>query len=479
MRLTLPAFRALAAAAAGAALAACGVDRLDAPNTNAPTIGGISSDPKTATQVYATGVIQDGRRTLVGLDPGFNVQVGILGRESYFYFSTDSRFVTDYLGSPSGGTTKLDRAGFASGLWGDYYNDLKTIQQLVATSSGAPQFSAQEKAAVSGFAKTFQAMDWMYLIATRDSVGIPVDVPANAQEPAPFVSRDSVYRLIVATLNSAAADLQGGGGAFPFTLPAGWSGFDTPATFLTFNRAMAARANVRFATLGCGASCFTAAIAAVNASFAPAFGSLPTQAALDAGPAYAFSSANNDVVNSLSPLGDANVVAHPSYQTDAETRADGTPDLRYQRKIELLDAPRTGAPGAGSIPTPLGFKIYPATSTPVPIIRAEELMLIRGESNLGLGDYASAAADLNAVRTVSGGLPPLTLTASDPASAWVDAMLYERRYSLMLEGHRWVDVRRYGRLDTLPLDQPFHFRAVVMPVPQAECLARANNAPDC
>jgi hypothetical protein len=38
--------------------------------------------------------------------------------------------------------------------------------------------------------------------------------------------------------------------------------------------------------------------------------------------------------------------------------------------------------------------------------------------------------------------------------ALVDELLYNRRYSLFAEGHRWIDLRRYDRLNTLPLDRP-------------------------
>jgi hypothetical protein len=33
-------------------------------------------------------------------------------------------------------------------------------------------------------------------------------------------------------------------------------------------------------------------------------------------------------------------------------------------------------------------------------------------------------------------------------SALINEMLYERRYSLFGEGHRWIDVRRYNQLNT-------------------------------
>ena len=51
-----------------------------------------------------------------------------------------------------------------------------------------------------------------------------------------------------------------------------------------------------------------------------------------------------------------------------------------------------------------------------------------------------------------------------------------------MEGLRWVDMRRYGRLAQLPLDIPSgqnkHFVAKVVPVPQAECLSRAGKTGD-
>jgi hypothetical protein len=50
----------------------------------------------------------------------------------------------------------------------------------------------------------------------------------------------------------------------------------------------------------------------------------------------------------------------------------------------------------------------------------------------------------------------------------------EKRYSLMMEGNRWVDMR-VNKLSALPLDiAPDQAELVpkVMPIPQAECLNR-------
>jgi len=59
------------------------------------------------------------------------------------------------------------------------------------------------------------------------------------------------------------------------------------------------------------------------------------------------------------------------------------------------------------------------------------------------------------------------------------ALLYERRYSLLFEGQRWNDHRRFGLLNLLPLDQPGQFVAKVMPIPQAECDARVTKPVGC
>lgn len=90
------------------------------------------------------------------------------------------------------------------------------------------------------------------------------------------------------------------------------------------------------------------------------------------------------------------------------------------------------------------------------------------------GNAAAALTDINAVRTISGGLAALGSLGTDP----VGTLLYERRYSLLWEGHRWNDMRRYGRLSQLPLDLTTHFVAKVMPTPKQECDAR-NNPPQC
>jgi hypothetical protein len=120
---------------------------------------------------------------------------------------------------------------------------------------------------------------------------------------------------------------------------------------------------------------------------------------------------------------------------------------------------------------------YASNNADVPIIRNEELILLRAEAQLALGNRSEAINDLNYVRVNAGGLAPLP---PDYAGDLVDEVLYNRRYSLFFEyGHRWVDMRRYGRLDQLEKMLPTHRIFALAPLPQLECLARGNSPAGC
>jgi hypothetical protein len=175
-------------------------------------------------------------------------------------------------------------------------------------------------------------------------------------------------------LEQGKADLSAGGAAFPFTLSKGFAGFDTPATFLKFNRAILARVLVNRGTQGCGAPCFTQALTAIGESFATAPGAATSLAQLNAGVYNNYSTATGDVQNSLSTANNGNLFAHASIVTDAQKQADGTTlDDRVGRKVVKLANPVSPPQGTG-IPANYAFTIYATPSTDVPIIRNEELI---------------------------------------------------------------------------------------------------------
>ena len=454
---------------AGAALlfvaAACNEDKLTVPNYNSPTVDGLSKDPNGA-QLVATAMTIQQRSNITG----YIRDVGTFGRELYNYFPTDGRTVSHYLlGIGTGNTQRLDPVGFASGNWAGYYANARNAINLIAAAATSP-ISAAEKSAVSGFAKTLRALDMYYVLVTRDTIGIPVELdPDPTAAPKPFVSRDAAYVFIEGLLDQGRTELQGGGAAFPFKLHAGYAGFDTPATFLKYNRAIAARVRLAHATLGCGNTCYQAALTALNESFVTALGAATTLAELNVGPRHVFSSAAGDALNTNNFQQNNYIFTHASNFTEAQLKANGQPDDRVARKIVKLPTP-VNPPGGQNIAAEYRFDIYTSNTSPVPIIRNEELLLIRAEANWATGQNASALTDINTVRTVSGGLPALAAIPS--GAAGLDIIMYERRMSLIFEGHRWADMRRWGRLATLPLDRPTFFVAKVMPIPGAECDAR-------
>ncbi len=468
VKTTLTSVRSIAALGAALSLGACSADQLNITNPNTPTVAAAAADPQ-ALQLQATGLL----RQLRGARGGFMSSTGIFGRESYNYTPQEGRNTSGFLIGISG-QNRLDPAGFAVGNWAAQYGNLRDIFNLKNAATASSSLSAEQKSAVQGFAKTLEGLELLYVISTRDTLGAVVEIKQNASDLAAFVSRDSTYKYILATLDDGAANLAAGGSAFPFTIHAGFAGFNTPSTFRLFNRAIAARAAAYYATSGGGAAAWQRALTALTASFLNT--AATTRAQLDVGPMHVYSAATGDANNPLNVVTATDIYAHGSFQTDAQNKASGQPDDRYTTKIGAR--PTRNAPQGLGIPSSLGFNIYPALTSSIPIIRNEELILLRAEALLATADKAGAIALINQIRVNSGGLAPSTLTAASSDADVLTEILYNKRYSLMLEGHRWIDMRRYGRLNQLPLDITtgvnVHFVARVMPIPQAECLVRVN-----
>jgi hypothetical protein len=466
--------KGLVAAAGAIALSACGADRLNVPNYANPTPESISGDPRTAIPFIANGIL----RNMRDIHWSFVLGTGILGRESYNYTSTEGRNTSGWL------TADVNNAASFGGvaLWNTYYIALRNIDNLLRAvdASAAGAFSDAEKNALRGFAHTMEAAALHYLIATRNDLGVPVEAPDVAADPtalAPFVSRDSVFNRIASRLDLARTELQQGGAAFPFTLHAGFAGFTTPGNFLRFNRGLAARVHAYRASLGiagCGGAkannpCYQAALTALGESFISPTGDLRT------GVSHVYSASSGDVANSVSNQSAVDVVAHVQSNQGVQTQPGGQTDQRFRDKIITLATPKPAANPTIGVPTPFDFSnnVYATAASPIPVIRNEELILLRAEARYYGGDLPGALDDVNTIRTRAGGLAPLLVTDIASETAFLDELLYNRRWSLAFEGHRWVDLRRFGRLDTLPRDLTNHIVVSRLPVPQAECLARS------
>ncbi|HEX6135857.1 MAG TPA: RagB/SusD family nutrient uptake outer membrane protein [Longimicrobiales bacterium] len=437
--------------ALAAALATAGCGDLLVPDYNNPSLEELERNPTpAAVAAAATGLLVGGRDEFDDRN-GYVSLLGILGRESYNFDGADPRFITEMLE----GSLNPSSPAFGGNLWAERYRNIRTGTTILNALGRVGAYSDEQKRATAGFVKTIQAHELLLIINTRDMNGAVIEFDREpTAEPGPLVGRDAVLARVASLLDEAKGDLDQGGSAFPFPLSSGFAGFDTPVTFARFNRALKARVEAYRAN-------WAEVLTALQGSFLTV-----DPAALDLGVYHAFGTGSGDDQNELYDPGDSpDILAHPAIVADAEQRANGEPDLRVQRKIRTLPATRT----VRSITTGVAFTIYDGLSAPIPIIRNEELILLRAEAHIGLNNAALALDDLNFIRTNSGGLPPLLL----PTQATVTELLRQRRYSLMFEGgHRWIDVRRYNRMSDLPLDRPNHQLNAAFPVPEAECLAR-------
>lgn len=114
---------------------------------------------------------------------------------------------------------------------------------------------------------------------------------------------------------------------------------------------------------------------------------------------------------------------------------------------------------------------YPRISTEddnLILVRLAEMYLARAEANARLNAAdATVLADINAVRARAGATP---LAVSGQA-ALLDAVLNERRLELAFEGHRFFDLRRFGKAEaTLQLTG----NRLILPLPQGELDVNPN-----
>ena len=108
----------------------------------------------------------------------------------------------------------------------------------------------------------------------------------------------------------------------------------------------------------------------------------------------------------------------------------------------------------------------------VPVIRKSEMHLNRAEANYQLKNETAALTELNAFKTLRG-LPAVTLSGN----ALLEEILLERLKEFIGEGHRFFDLKRYGRpiVKTTPaVNLAFDDFKILPPIPQREVDGNPN-----
>jgi hypothetical protein len=115
------------------------------------------------------------------------------------------------------------------------------------------------------------------------------------------------------------------------------------------------------------------------------------------------------------------------------------------------------------------------------VLRLSEMYLIRAEAKARKTspDLVGAAADLNLIRALHGGLPETTAATQ---SEMIAALEHENRVEFMCESHRWYDLIRTNRADPVlsQLDYKTGWAAhkVLLPIPAKELINNPNLTPN-
>lgn len=102
----------------------------------------------------------------------------------------------------------------------------------------------------------------------------------------------------------------------------------------------------------------------------------------------------------------------------------------------------------------------------VPVIRLSELYLNRAEAYYHLGPtyFTKALDDLNKIRSRAG----LSLF-NGTGKSLLEEILHQRRIDLAFEGHRWFDLKRYGKnVNKATGNVPFDDYRMLAPIPDRE-----------
>ena len=404
-----------------ASLLSCDIDNLSNPNGSA--IAEFDQDAtKSSLQTLVTGI-----EDLVRQDFAFYYDVtAIVGREYYFFTGSDPRYTGEVLGK---GDAQLDNAGFYhTRPYQGRYRVVKNANVLIDGAMNTSLIEPSELSGYLGFAKTMQAHELLLAANLQFGNGIRIDV-SDPDALGAFVDYDAALSAIISLLDDAASNLSSAGSSFPFSLSSAMVGFDTPQSFLQFNRALSARVALYQGNR-------SDALSRLSGSFMDMSGDL------NAGPARFYSLAGGDFANNIFRVPDQAdaIIAHPSFVPDADP-ADARLDKVILRPSGTLTL--DGLSGDYDV------WVFRSLEDQVPYMRNEELILIAAEANVG-SNNSNAVAAIDVIRTAhglsaySGGMDDASL---------MDEILYQRRYSLFGEGHRWVDMRRLNRLSELPLDR--------------------------
>lgn len=482
------------AAATAVMVAMAGCKNLDVGNLNGVSAEGLQNAP-TAQQIYTAA--QSLESSWRSTDAAHASTLTKYGFEHWQVRASEPRTLTDIVTSPNTGS-----------FWS--YGTQKNIDLLLSSLGAVTGMTDQQKAAVRGWLKMNLAIQIHDMAQAHDTFGVVIDLPANPETDIPEIKgKVDVWTRIFTLMDEAYTEFGNAGTVLPFRLHSGFASVNTPAGMRRLNRAMKARWLTTFAVplgLTDGARVYNVTdwnnvLTAITDAgfFGQAVPATPIPGSfMRTGPFHVYTS---DQTNGLSATDrysnyririEAQCKAAPASGTcsgDSAYAATATStnrdDRAYGAGAKVFILPPASALSFAGVTTNLRHTdfVNPQAATasigstsPLPIIRNEELLLLRAEANYNLGNNSAAIADINRVRqSAIVNLPAISdpyvpdATLNQP-STLLNELLYEKRFSLWGEiGTVWVDMRHYGRAFEIPHYAQAYRIIDIFPFPIAEC----------
>jgi starch-binding outer membrane protein, SusD/RagB family len=462
-------YKTIGLAAALALAAGCKDNPVANPIDN-PVVGG-----QVSLQQLVTGILATDRNAVTGF--AYAIEPGIFARDVYRIDASEPRFVQETLGG------NPDPGSFSgSGAWAAYYTAIRAENSLLLgldqiASTPGTELTPDEVNATRGFVRTMKALDYWRIIEMHDSVGatIQTDDPAAVTD---IRCKPAVLAYIASLLDSANADFGAAAPAteMPVTMPSGFTDFgrdySVVSNLIKFNRGLKGKVDFYrgLDRTSPQPALFATAIAELTEALGNAAPGAVPPADFTKGPYYVFVPGGSE--NTPNPIADSKIGLNPLVDDSVQAG-----DTRASKIV-----PRDPLAGFG-ISTDITFVKAEATTenegAPLGILRDEELVLLRAQAEIEAGQFANAILDINDVRTNYG----LTAIAPVGKTALIDAVLYEKRYSLLFEGAQRVDdLREYGRLSATFLrpettTDPYN---AALPIPRPELNVRGvTSNPAC
>ena len=408
----------------------------DYGNLNSPTIEQFSGNATKSDLNNLVSGTESGMRTNLSF---YLDDIGTIGREGYRFSGSEPRYVTDLLGAND--ATLSNSNFYITNPWAARYRVVKNCNILIQAATNSTLISGAEKAGYIGFARTIKAYQLLLNLNLTYTKGIRINV-MNPDNLGPVVGYDEGLASIVSLLDSAKTDLGTASVSFPL---AGFNSFNDAAGVLKVNRAIAAR-------VAAYRKRWPEVLTALNESF------FDVTKDFYLGVNHVFGTGSGDQLNSMFIPKNQNGevrVAHASFAIDIKSGDDRIGKATLRNSTASLNG----------LSSDRDVWVYTSGTAAIPIIRNEELILLYAEAKINTSSFLDAVTALNTIRQ---GHNLSVYAGALTTDALITELLYQRRYSLFYEGHRWIDLRRYNKLVDLPKDRATDDVWTEFPLPVTE-----------